>query len=290
MADDVPEGELFSRLYFERGAPMRDSMTFRTRLSAYLEQNHWHDFREIAEFIKRELGLVVPPRGGTMAVYYDVPGFVMSTRIHSLCDSITLIWRLIEEKNRPHAIRWIRFVARALREENLGYSIDEHGGIHYFVDEEFERNRVSALRAAGAPRYAAVRAEFENAHAHLDADPPDTKASIRSMFEALEILAKLMEPGIQRLNRRFITDNLTHSATWLSIDAIEIEALGHVFEGMADWVDAMHMYRHGQAVEEPNAPSMEFAVYALSSGAAILRLLLGIDASPGGVGHIATRA
>lgn len=286
MTEDVPKGELFSRLYLERGAPTQDSVQFRTRLAGYLEERHDSEFGEIAQIIKREGGWVVPGYGGTMGVYYDVPKFVMTTSILSLRDSITLVWRLLHAAHsKSDADAWVGFVARALREQNVGYSIDERGSIHYFIDEEFERNRVSALRAAEAPRYAGVRAEFEKAHLYLDADPPDTKASVRSMFEAIEILARLMAPESKRLNRQLVLDRLKLSATWLSVDGVEVTALGKVFEGIADWVDAMHMYRHGQAVEEPNAPSIEFAVYALSSGAAALRLLLQVDSTPGGLGY-----
>jgi hypothetical protein len=274
MPVDPPKvGELFSRQYLERRAPTRDSTRFRTRLAAYIGAEHQSEWDEICSDIVRELGIELKWRGPRL----DLTAFFRDARIADVLSAVTLIWRLIREDYTIQAERWRNFVARALREENLGYRIDEQGGIHFFVDEEFERNRMSALLAADAPRYAAVRAAFEAAHSYLDAVPPDTKASVRSMFEALEILAKLMEPGSQRLNRQLILEKLRGAATRLSADAVEVRALEKIFDGFANWVDAMHLYRHGQVTPEPVAPSLALAVYALSSGAATLRLLLGID-------------
>jgi hypothetical protein len=275
------KGELFSRLYIERGTPTQDSATFRTRLVGFLETYEPAKYADIATAIKTEIGVAVETHSTGFGVFHDVPKFFEKGRIQDVLSAITLIWRYLKPKSAHNA--WRIFVSRAMREENLGYSLDDACGVHYLVDEEFERNRVSVLRAVDAPRYAAVRAAFESAHSYLDAQPPDTKACVRSMFEAVEILAKLMEPGSQRLNRQLI-EKLKVSATWLLGDAIEVTAREKIFDGVADWVDAIHMYRHGQATQEPIAPSMDLAVYVLSSGAAMLRLLLGIDTAPGGGG------
>src|SRR6266478_1598191 len=214
-----PEGEFFTRLYMERGPPTRDSNTFRNRLIGFLQANHHDEFGAIGSHAKQELGLVIPIQYGVMGGHYDVPAFLGSAPTKDVLNLITVIWRVL--KPRYGEKKWREFVARALRDENLGYSIDASGGMHFLVDEEFERNRVSVLRGLEAQRYGAVREAFEAAHSHLDAQPPDTKACVRSMFEALEILAKLMEPGSQRLNRRLVEDKLKVSATGLLGDAIE---------------------------------------------------------------------
>jgi len=271
------EGEFFSRLYIERGPPTEDCVQFRHRLVGYLQQNHYDDFGAIVRTAKQELGIVVPLRPGMAVTVYELPLFFETTDIKNLLDMITLVHRVLVRKltDKP----WREFVARALREENVGYAIDRLGGMHYFVDQEFEQSRVSVVRGLDRPRYAGVRAAFEDAHRHLDAQPPDTKASVRSMFEALEILAKLIVPGSKRLSRQLVTEKLQSDATWLLPDAIEVKALEKIFEGIADWVDAMHIYRHGQATENPVAPSLDYAVYALSTGAAALRLFLQVDAT-----------
>ncbi|MDA8349888.1 MAG: hypothetical protein M0038_13995 [Pseudomonadota bacterium] len=281
-----PSGELFSRLYIERGAPAQDSPFFRNRLSGYLSASHYEDGGAISAYLKEEGGLILSYNG-----YWDFDGFFTKTRIEFVLSSITLIWRFLKKQypswngtsgpagfTYPKADAWHGFVQRALREENLAYSLDELCGVHYFVDEEFERNRVSVLRAASAPRYSGVLAAFQSAHSHLDAQPADTKASVRSMFEAVEILARLVDPNSQRLNRRLV-EKLKTLVSAAGVDSIERDCREKLLEGVADWVDAIHLYRHGQGLETPVAPSLEVAVYVLSSGAAALRLLLAVDSS-----------
>jgi hypothetical protein len=99
-------------------------------------------------------------------------------------DSITLINQtLMLERWQTDAEKWKSFVVRVLREENVGYTVDHQCGVHYFVDEEFERNRASTLAVLGHPRYLSMRAAFDDAYRHMDSNPRDTKASVRSMFE-----------------------------------------------------------------------------------------------------------
>jgi hypothetical protein len=208
------EGEFFTRMYIERGPTTRDSVTFRNRLIGYLQANHHDEYGAIGSHAKQELGLIMPIQHGVMGGYYNVPAFLDSAPIKDVLNVITVIWRVL--KPRYGEKKWCEFVARAMRDENLGHSIDAYGGVHFLVDEEFVRNRVSVLRG----------------------------------LEALGILARLMEPGSQRLNRQLVLDKLKVSATWLLADAIEVRALDKIFDGIADWVDAMHIYRHGQATEE----------------------------------------
>jgi len=56
-----------------------------------------------------------------------------------------------------------------------------------------------------------------------------------------------------------------------------------LFAGFADWVDAVHNYRHGQGLPEPVAPPIDLTVYMLSSGASFLRWLVTIDGKSTGV-------
>jgi hypothetical protein len=285
-----PAGQLFSRLYIKRGAPTQDSQLFRNRLSGYLEAKHYPDYRDIAKYLQQEAGLIVVSMWVEKSgyAYFDFPKFFTETKIEFVLDSITLIWQFLKGKytiertsRAPKADAWHEFVARAFRQENISYSLDDLCGVHYFVDEEFERNRVSVLRAAGAPRYAAVRHAFESAHSYLDAQPPDTKASVRSMFEAIEILARLMDANSNNLNKWQVENKLKPQVLSKINDLTEKAALSKLLDGVADWVDALHIYRHGQGVQEPVNPSLETAVYVLSSGAATLRLLLGTDSATG---------
>lgn len=291
-AQQKPTGELFSRLYLERGAPLQDSSYFRNRLEAYFLKNHYKDYAEVSAHLKQEAGLVVTTSYMKQynSVYYDFPTFFSSTPIEHILSSVTLIWRYLKSKYQewhsreavfkaPAADAWLAFVRRALREENMAYSVDDNCGVHFVVDEEFERNRVSALQCLDAGRYSGARAAFQAAHSYLDATPGDTKASVRSAFEALEIVARLIEPTSKNLNKWLVENKLMPLAQGLAKDDIEKATIASLFEGIGRFVDGLHNYRHGQGAEQPIAPSLPMAVYVLSSVAATLRWLVLIDSS-----------
>jgi hypothetical protein len=175
--------------------------------------------------------------------------------------------------------KWKQFVARVLIEENLGYQLDSKCGVHYFVDEEFERNRVATLRSLDDPKYSGIRDAYEAAYRHMDSDPPDTKGAVRSMFESLEILVRQMVPSTKNLNRWIVENTLKEKCAKIyASEATGAKVVAGLIDGFADWVDALHNYRHGQPSEQPVAPSEEVAVYVLSSGSAFLRWLIDINA------------
>ena len=54
-------------------------------------------------------------------------------------------------------------------------------------------------------KYAGVLGAFDDAYRHFDEDPQDTKAAVRSIYEALEILAKQLKPA-PRLSEQLVND------------------------------------------------------------------------------------
>src|SRR5713101_3794096 len=61
MTKNAPsECQLFSRLYLERAAPVRDSARFRTRLHGYFRQHLSDCEYPLSNEIQTELGIVVP--------------------------------------------------------------------------------------------------------------------------------------------------------------------------------------------------------------------------------------
>lgn len=294
--DNKAVGELFIRQYIARGAPIQDSPFFRNRLDAYLQKNHYSEYSEIASYLREEAGLVV----GTFyaekynTLYFQFTDYFAQTKIEYVLSSITLIWRYLRNKFRerasardpanpfvyvyPKAEAWRTFVARALREENVAYIVDEQCGVHFFVDEEFARNRVSALSCLTAPRYGAVRAAFEQAHAYLDAQPADTKGAVRSAFESLEILARLMDPSSSNLNKWMVEHKLKPLVVSTAANPTESLVVEKVFDGLAQFVDSIHPFRHGQGTEAPVAPSIAVAVFVVSSVASVLRWLANVEA------------
>lgn len=266
------EPSRFSLLYLERGQPTRDSVRFRNRLAAFFSESLSNHFNlPVTKLYEIETGAKVPSYGYG-SVFADV---FRKAELRDVLDAITIVYRVISAKqDRRSALAWLEFVARAMREENLGHKVDARCIVHYYVDQEFERNRAATVAVLERPEFAATKAAFEDAYRHLDAIPRDTKAAVRSMFEALEILARLIVPGAKNLNRWLAQNTLKKNCLAVTDgDTVEQEVLSRLFDGMAEWIDAIHNYRHGQASREPIAPSEDLAVFVLSTGSAYLRQL-----------------
>lgn len=272
----MPAANRFSQLYLERDTPGADSVRFRNRLQSFywnnLYNSSWH---EITNAIQQELGVVLSWEDG----YLKLRRFFTNEELRDILDSITLIYNAVKAQRKPDlAEQWRSFVEQALKEENLCYRIDKKAVVHYLVDEEFERSRISVLKALENQRYAGIKAAFEDSHRYLDTDPIDTKASVRSMFESIEILVKLMVPSVPRLTKNVIKTELKKIVTTAyRDDSVAIETIEKIFNGLGEWVDALHNYRHGQGKEEPVVPPLDFAIYVFSSGASFLRWLIEID-------------
>ena len=272
----MEENKRFSLIYLERGEPKRDSVRLRKRLGAFYEDKLDHYRDEIVKEIHKELGVEVPlTLGGP-----NVPDLFEKAELRDILDSVTIIYTvLMESGHQLTASEWISFVRRAFREENLSYRVDNAGVVHYLVDEEFERNRISVLKSLEKKRYEGVRTALEDAYKHLDSDPMDTKAAVRSLFESIEILVRLMVPQTKNLNKWVVQNPLKEIAQKrYAQDEIASETINIIFDALGEWIHALHNYRHGQGKEKPVAPPLEFTVYVLSSGASFLRWLIELDA------------
>lgn len=280
--DDVPVGQRFSHVYLGRGEPTQDSVRFRRRLSAFFYLNDVLKERggQFAAIIHREVGVDVP-----YVAYegYNFRAFFDKAEIRDVLDTITLIWTELDSSGYIDAANeWRQFVQRSINEENLGYRLDKKSGVHYLVDEEFERNRLATVQHLANPRYGAVRVEFESAHEKLSKVPPDTKEAIRAVFEAMEILTKLMfgSRKVRRLTSAVVEKNLKPKVeSAYTDDKVALKAANQFLSGLSDWINAAHEYRHGQEVEEPANPPVDLAVAMVSTGAAYLRWLVRLDLS-----------
>jgi hypothetical protein len=266
MATDHP---LFIYRYMERGAPRGDSARFRIRLSAaFPEPNALRN--DIRQRLRAEAGIEVPV--GQWGVLWDQ--FFTRSPMEEVLTAITVT--LVTMRATGYARTSGAFfsaVERALAEEHLGFRIDTDGVVHYAVDEVFEGVRAATLATLNAPVLAVARGCYEAAFQYLDRHPPDTKAAVRSMFEALEIVAKQLNPAARNLHENLCRNQLREQyIAGNAGDAVEQRVWEGMFEGMARWVNAMHEYRHGQ-VDNITPPTEEFAVYVLSSGSAYLRLV-----------------
>jgi hypothetical protein len=212
--------------------------------------------------------------------YYYFEEFLVDpdTEIRYVLNVITLIWKFFAHTSFPTAKNWHYFVERTLKEESMGYRLDEQCGVHFFVDEAFERNRQSIIPALGQARYTGVRSAFEGAYSALDSEPQDTKQAVRLIFEAVEILAKLMQPKATRLDKQLAKTIRDQTKTLYVGNETACRVADKMFAGFVDWIDGLHYYRHGQGVEEPVMPPLDMAIFAISSGTGYLRWLIEVDA------------
>ena len=272
MEKETPKGQRFSQVYLKRDNKLKDSRRFRKRLGTFYAKVN---INNLYKTLHEELGVEVPYHslGG-----YSIGSFFEEADIRDVLDAITIIYK--KQGHEAYANKWHQFVSRVFREEGLGYSLDEEGGVHYYIDEEFEINRHSTISALGDPKYGAVLSALEDGYGKLDASPPDAKNAIRMTFEAMEILYKIMvDSGAKdRLNVAGVKAKVVPLAKSIyGEDTTEGEVIKGLLDGFCDWINSCHMYRHGQKGEELKDPPIELAVGIISMGASYLRLLVHID-------------
>jgi hypothetical protein len=269
----MEKGKKFSQVYLEKGSPLSDSQRMRNRLGAYCWDFSQAESKDLVRKIHIETGAKIPFSHGS----FILSQFFEKCEIRDLLDSITILFKHYHfgSINVYKAPIWHNFVCRVFKEEGAGYRLDELGGVHFYQDEEFERNRVSTI--SGLANQPAVQMAFKKAYSFLDTTSPDTASAIRSVFESLEIMYKhlIKAEGKERLNSFGVQKHLKGIVqSLLSNKPVELKASEHILDGFCDWIDAGHMYRHGQKTETTEEPSIEFSVLYISQGAGYLRFLL----------------
>lgn len=267
--DNIPIGGRFSLLYVDRGSGHSDSLRFRKRLYAMVKEDL---DAATASTIERLVGVTVKPVG--YGHYWRE--FFETAHIHDLLDTMPILVRAKHHSIRPG---FMAEVDIAFRQEGLGYRLDPAGGVHYAKDEAFEATRQSAVSGLGSPRYAAALAAFDDAHRALDGHPPDTRAAIRHVFEACEIVFRLiLGDKVARLGSAEVNSKLKPKAID-GLGPVAKEAVSGQLRTFATWVDAAHLYRHGQEIEAPAPPPEDVAVASVQVGTAFLRWLVAFDNS-----------
>ncbi|MCZ8352458.1 MAG: hypothetical protein O9352_21380 [Rhizobium sp.] len=276
MADENPVGQRYSHVYLRRGEPVADSDRVRVRLSESCPT-----LTGLSDYLTRELGVRVSHRyigdHGASGVHNS---FFKSGEMRDLLDAITLIYNYVKLKgyNSP-AEHWLKEVRRIFKEENLGYRVDEAGGVHFFLDQVFELHRTAALSSLNSPRYANALNEFDRAYRALDHVPPDNKGAIRSIFTAVEGLFRLMFLSAPRLGAKEASQHLPPLIDRLyGHDQTAKFAAGKLVSAFKEWVDAAHFYRHEQGREEPVQPPDSVAFLLIDQGATFVRWLAELDA------------
>ncbi len=281
MTQQIPEGEFYSRLYVDPGAPREDSERFRNRLAAFFA-THLYDGLKLFNRASR-LGQSIKIETGYQNFdlnYFSsqFQSFLQNALLVDVFTGITLIWRHADLPQSRLQGEWKTFVERVLKEENLKYRVDSKCGIHPFVDREFERSRVSVLACLADARYAAVHHAVEATFEQLNGVLMDGKGAARNIFEAAETLTKIISGTNIDLDERFVDRELRPRCDRLFNDDPQLKATaGRLLSSFSKWVEAIHPYRHGHDRDQPLTLPDDLAVLTVSQGAGYIRWLVDID-------------
>lgn len=270
MNQERPVGKPYSQVYVERGSASEDNTRFRKRIGNYIDNQPLAHTGAIAGILRQEVGVKVYAR--TLASYFE------KCSLTDLLDGITHVTTALRGAERylkeDPVQNWLRFVSRALKEENVAYQVDRLGGVHPAFDEEFVAKRQATIAGLGGTRYAAVLDFYQKSIADLK-PPYDTRDAVRMSFEAIENLTKLMLP-IRRLTPNEVERHLKPLAL-TALSGTERNAVSLMLNALSDWVTACQQYRHASGNEEPDPPSLDLALWIVSDGAAHLRWLVALD-------------
>ncbi|WP_025898023.1 hypothetical protein [Sneathiella glossodoripedis] len=277
--ENIVIGGLYAQNYIQAGAPLKDNPRMRFRLSKLFEKVASHrreDAWEFGNLVEAELGLPVL-RSGVEGRYFPYEEVANSVEIVDLLHIVTLLYRFSRTNKRYNKIANVRSeIQRIFDECNVGYILDEKGGIHPKFDEEFENVRVTTIRKLNSPEFATERQHVETAERALLLNPLDGKTAIKNIFEAVENLFKQMFPKAPQMNKSNLQNNLkpaieklfsgnrNHNTRRSSLKLVE---------ALIDWADGVHEFRHASGTNEPLQPPEELTVLLVSQGLSYLRWL-----------------
>ena len=174
------------------------------------------------------------------------------------------------------AEKWIVEVRRIFREENVHYTVDDAGGVHFQYDEQFAKDRAAAIESLHADRYANALDAFNGAMSALSNAPPDGKSAVRGVFAAAENVFKLITSNT-RLGSKEADDLRPIIEKLYATDANARRSASKMLASLKGWVDAAHFYRHEPGTEEVAKPPLPLAIYLISTGGSHLRWLAELD-------------
>lgn len=265
------EGELFRRNYLRPEVPLLDSPRARLRLYRLFLVS-FNDRGRFVDMIERELG-VDYPRGYEGYLHER---FWTRHEIGDVLSALTLWYRMASRKEA-----FLVETRRIFREEHLRYRIDDKGGVHFLVDEEFERTVATAVAGLGSPRFAASLHALHEAMTHLGAARQSGKGLIRGVFEAVEsaFLVVISDPKVNRLNGDVMDKHLKPLLMIRYANHGDAEDLADRFmDHFKAWVKSAHPFRHGTPLEQIHEAPLDLAIMSATQGIGYLRFLASLSA------------
>jgi hypothetical protein len=275
----------FSRLYGARGVAAQDNPRARKRVTAALTRMvNDRDYRRgqivgtATALINEELGAEI----GDSPYATLIERYLHHCSIPDFLDAITILYLALKVDDSDKGRVWLAFVGRVFDEENLCYRLDENGVVHFRVDEEYETNVASLIGSLDGARFGAARDAFQRARDDMAKPKPDLIDATRALFESAESLFKTITGSSAKLDAGEVKKTLVPyvDKKMRDADSIAKGAAGKMAMSFAAWVDSCHPYRHGHEAQEPIAPTVEFAVMLMSTGAGYIRWLATLDQAP----------
>ena len=286
----------YSLEYIEKTETVQDSAVIRKRISSYYQNNihyekfYYSDVRSrsvekksydffIAKLIEQHLGISVPQFSGSYSIVYRTTELMQNCTLIQFLDIISVVSSTISKCANDGDLynQWVNFVEQVFREENSFFRIDSDGIVRPYVDKEFSQGYRSSLSLLDNDRYDHIRGIYKHAYDALRSDKSNTRVAMKDIFESIESLCKIMNSRIKGLNSKEITKYIEPICTELISDEDEKNYIKQMLSSMKKWIDAHHIYRHGQGKEEYSPPSLNAAILSLSTGSSYLRFLLEMD-------------
>lgn len=266
----------FSQIYLYGGPQLDDSQRFRVRLAGLYSDIVGGQYPSVNQAVKqlihRECGVEIRDYGE----YSNVVSLIKKGEMRDVLDTVSLTYSAIRNSRRypsSEIQKWVTEISRYFREENLAYKLDENCVVHRFIDEEFHQTSMAALQGLSLLQLKPAQEALKRGLTCLTDVHQDTKGAVVAVFEACEIVTKNLIPEAQNLNAKLCREKLAVLCISPNAGGTESKVETGVFSAMAEWVNAVHNYRHGQAESEVVAPRIELAVELVSMGLTFTRRL-----------------
>jgi hypothetical protein len=262
------EGNLFVRNYRKPAQRLPDSDRARRRI--YLTSKIACDLDRFAGDAEISLGLRYPSNYGYM---HDT--FFSDCRTDDFLSCITILLRHVKSPHQTEQLR--EEFSKIFREESLNYRIDPRGGVHFEVDDQFQRNIDATVLGLGNPKFTASLHALEESLKQFSGPNRSGKILIRGVFEAVEsaFLVVVNNQKLNRLSDQSIDADLKKHLLkrYAKVPEADDKVL-RTLENIKSWVKAAHPFRHGAPLDQVHEAPEDYAVFLADQGMAILRLII----------------
>ena len=273
-ASETSGGNRYSHQYARPEKLYSDSKRFRFRMAQLFEVFCREKVKstELGEKLEYELGVSVISHGG-YAPYVNWERFFEHCELRDVLDTVTITYRFLKDERLSGAL--LGETKRFMKEECVGFTIDDSGGLHPIVDEAFEVNRQHLLEGLTGERFAAALDHCSVIDKAMLLSPIDGRQAIRSSFDLNENLFKTAFAGATHINSKTIEKHLKPAAMSYADTNGEVpHVIAKQVSGFENWVNSVHFFRHEAGRPEPMQPLEDTAILLVSQGYSYARWLL----------------